>query len=413
MKSRDGARTLKHLAFFEQLASVPEESPPARLATAGLLTLRMLDHWVLAGASIVEPESVSVRSVRRAIMALPTNEPVREALLTTVNTMQTLRHVDVVPVLPRMFAYAKLLERHHGAMDMAADAYESVIRLADVEADAELVMDSYQRLAFCRRKSGALDESVQSCTMLARLAGRRKDRARALQARMGLGQVAMMRGDLAAADSQFEAIAAEARQRDLTREYAMALHNRSVVASRNHDPVSASVLAHSALKLTTDPVERDRVLGDLGAFLIDAGDYSAALDAFRILEVTASSEEPRVSARVNTLIVGARTADRALFDSARADLKDAVLPVEARVAMLVETAAGLRQFGDVVAADAALSEAVAITSAHGLAPELAVEPMIAQKSAAREWRNRGTLRAQSPVVEVATELRAMALALAA
>ena len=73
-------QSLKHLPFFEVLAGAPQGSPEAKLATAGLLTLRMIDHWVLSGAAIVEPESVSVRSVRQAIMALPPNEPVREAL---------------------------------------------------------------------------------------------------------------------------------------------------------------------------------------------------------------------------------------------------------------------------------------------------------------------------------------------
>ena len=106
--------TLKHLPFFEALAVAPEGSPDAKFATAGLLTLRMLDHWVLAGASIVEPESVSVRSVRRAIMDLPPAEPIREALLGLVNAMQMLRVVDVTPVLPRLFSYGQLLERHHG-----------------------------------------------------------------------------------------------------------------------------------------------------------------------------------------------------------------------------------------------------------------------------------------------------------
>src|SRR6185369_13512838 len=142
------AQTLKHLPFFEVLAAAPEDSPEALRATAGLLSLRMLDHWVLAGPAIVEPESVSVRSVRKAIMALPASEPAREALLTTVNTMQMLRQVDLVPVLPRVYAYAQLLERHYGSMALAADAYSSVVRLADADFDAELVMDSYANMAF-------------------------------------------------------------------------------------------------------------------------------------------------------------------------------------------------------------------------------------------------------------------------
>ena len=407
-----GAQTLKHLPFFEVLAHAPEESLDARMATAGLLSLRMLDHWVLAGPSIVEPESVSVRSVRGAIMAIPADEPVREALLTTVNTMQMLRHVDLVPVLPRVFAYAQLLERHYGWIALAGDAYESVIRLADVDFDADLVMDSYQRLAFCQRKAGALGEAVASSTALARIAGRRKDRARVLRAKIGLGQVAMMRGDFADADAQFATIATEAENHDLTREFAMATHNRAVVAARTHDPIRASVFAHRALKLTVDPVERDRVLSDLGAFLIDAGQFDAALDAFRILEITASSDEPRAAARVNILIVATRTGNRALFESARVDLAGAALSVEARIAMLVEMAAGLRLFGDPDAASNAIREATALTQAHALAGEIAVEPMIVPTIRSPQIA-RGIPSTMDPAVEIATELRAMAQELAA
>lgn len=402
--------TLKHLPFFEALSVAPEGSADAKFATAGLLTLRILDHWVLAGAAIVEPESVSVRSVRRAIMDLPATEPVREALLGLVNAMQMLRDVDVTPVLPRLFSYGQLLERHHGRLMMASDAYESVIRLATDDFDADLVMESYARLAFCLRKAGALDEALAASQSLVRVATRRRAPVHALRGRMGVGQVAMMRGDLADADAQFEAIAADAEARGFTRERAMALHNRAVVASREGKPLHASVLAHRALKITTDPVERDRVLGDLAAFLITSEHYDAALDALRILEVTAASEEPRLTALVNTVILAARTVNRPLFDATRARLEGATLPVEAQVGLLVESAAALRAFGDGDRADSAIAEARRLTAEHGLAASSAVEPVTHVVSASEK---RGTLNAQDPALDVVADLRAMAAALAA
>lgn len=402
--------TLKHLPFFEALSVAPEGSADAKFATAGLLTLRILDHWVLAGAAIVEPESVSVRSVRRAIMDLPATEPVREALLGLVNAMQMLRDANVTPVLPRLLSYGQLLERHHGRLMMASDAYESVIRLATDDFDADLVMESYARLAFCLRKAGALDDALAASQSLVRVATRRRAPVHALRGRMGVGQVAMMRGDLADADAQFEAIATDAEARGFTRERAMALHNRAVVASRDGKPLHASVLAHRALKLTTDPVERDRVLSELAAFLVEGEQYDAALDALRILEVTAASEEPRVAALVNTTILAARTANRSLFDASRARLDGMPLPVEARVALLVESAAALRAFGESDRADFAVAEAQQLTAQHGLAESAAIEP------AARVGQSnekRGTLNAQDPALDVATDLRAMVAALAA
>ncbi|MDQ8164749.1 MAG: hypothetical protein P3A28_03195 [Gemmatimonadota bacterium] len=403
-------QSLKHLPFFEVLAATPEGSPEAKLATAGLLSLRMIDHWVLAGPAIVEPESVSVRSVRQAIMALSPREAVREALLTIVNTMQMLRHVDLVPVLPRVFAYAQLLETHHGALALAADAYETVIRLADPEYDADLVMDSYQRLAFCQRKLGHLDAATESAGVLVKVASRRKDRARALRGKIGLAHVAMVRGDLASADSQFVAVAVEAQKHGLTREWAAATHDRAVVASRSGNVTNAVVLAHQALKQTTDPVDRDRVLGDLAAFLVKLEQYDAALDALRILEVTAVSDEPRQAAKVNIMAAAARSGNRALFESARRALNGIALNAEFSVNFKIETARGLSAFGDRQAALEVLTQAA--TQAATLEFRPAVEEIQALRAVITATPAPSPIRKvtdrNAPTFEVATDLRRMA-----
>lgn len=412
MIGRNGTKpqTLKHLAFFEVLASAPEGSAEAKLATAGLLSLRMIDHWVLVGPAIVEPESVSVRSVRQAIMALPANEPVREALLTIVNTMQMLRHVDLVPVLPRMFAYAQLLERHHGAMTLASDGYQSVIRLADLGPDADLVMDAYQRTAFCERKLGKLDDALESSRAMAKLATRRKDRARTLRAKMGIAQVAMMRDEFAAADSQFVAIAKEAQHHELLREFAMATHNRAVVAARAGNSTDAILLAHEALQNTSDPIERDRVLSDLAAFLLWSGRIDAALDALRILEVTASSEEPRISARGNIVIAAARSGNRELFDRARSNLSQAEMPAEARLNLLLETARGLFAFGQAEEAEQQLREAEQVagrSERDSIASKLA-EIRAQPRGVSHAANEVNSPRADDPASGVVATLRGMA-----
>ncbi len=403
-------QTLKHLPFFEVLAQAPQDSGEAKLATAGLLTLRMVDHWVLAGAAIVEPESVSVRSVRSALMALPPEEPVREALLMVVNTMQMLRNVDLVPVLPRVYAYGQILERHHGAMALAADVYETVIRLADLEFDTELVLDSYTRLAFCQRKAGALDDAEATSRTLVKLAERRKDRVHAIWGKMGIAQVAMLRGEYGAADTQLEAIAQEAQRHDLTPQLAAALHNQSVVASRTQNPWRASVLANRALRLTTDLAERDRILGDLGAYLVAAGDYSAALDAFRILQVTASQEEPRLAATGNIAITAARMGNRELFDAAIRDIAIDRLPHDAQVAFLVEVAAGYRRFGESALADFSLDDAKRRAARYGLSPDVADEAR-AQPVTHAKTQERAPDVSSDAALEVSTTLRELATAL--
>jgi tetratricopeptide (TPR) repeat protein len=321
-----------------------------------------------------------------------------------------LRNVDLVPVLPRVYAYGQLLERHHGAMALAADVYETVIRLADMEFDAELVQDSYYRLAFCQRKLGALDEAEESSRALLKVAERRKDRARVLRAKMGLGQVAMLRGDYAGADAQLQAVIEDAQRRELTAELAAALHNQSVVASYAKNPRRASILANRALKLTTDLAERDRILGDLGAYLIAAGDYSAALDAFRILQLTASREEPRLAASGNIAIAAARMGNRAFFDAALRDVRLDRLPRDAQVAFMVEVAAGYRRFGESAIADRWLDEAKRTASRYGLSPDIADEAR-AQPVTVGDKQEQASDASPDAVLEVATTLRELATAL--
>ena len=112
---------IRHLPFFEVIGNDASDSSRVRVAMAGLLTLRLIDHWAHAGTIMVEPESVSVHSVRNAIADLPPNHPQRMVLFGLVNTMQTSRYVEFGRVVPRLRVYASLLAYDDWAARMAAD----------------------------------------------------------------------------------------------------------------------------------------------------------------------------------------------------------------------------------------------------------------------------------------------------
>src|ERR1019366_1543394 len=286
-RSRSMAPRLKHLAFFEKLVDVAEETPMHRAAIAGLLTLRLIDHWVLAGAVMVEPESASVRAVRQAIMAIAPNDPQREVLLGVVNTMQTLREVDIQPVLPRMFAYAGMLEKR-GMLELAADAYESVIRHGNGEYDGDVVIDSHMRLGFCRRLLGLLSEAEDAYAQAGKIAKRRQEPARVLHARIGVAKVSMERGNLPDADLMLGEIAKECARSGFEKIQAMALHDQATVAIKRGDHVRAVCLAYESLERTSGSSERERVLNDIATSFGMMGRFSEARTAFLIQEVTAT-----------------------------------------------------------------------------------------------------------------------------
>ena len=410
---RNSQPTLKHLAFFEVLAGCAEDSAAALSATAGLLSLRLIDHWILAGAPIVQPESLSVRSVRNAIMAMPPHEPLRDLLLGIVNTMQTLREVDMQPVLPRLAAYASLLEQR-SRFDLAADVYETVIRLGEEKFDGDVVVDAYLRLGFCYRTLSAFDAAERAFVEGGRIAKRRKEVARELRSRIGLANVTTFRGNLPRAEELFVEISADCVRTEQQAELASALHGRAFVAMRRGAVCNATCLAYEALQITQSPTERERILADLSAMLILEERYEAAYDALMIIDVTAISDSIRLGAKVNLTALAARKGDRELFDRARADVPTRDLIPELEVNFLIESARGLRTFGVVRESDVLLLKAREVATAHNLSRSIfEIEEMMTSAVAVSAKRNSGRPEeAETSTVHVERGLRELALALA-
>jgi tetratricopeptide (TPR) repeat protein len=413
-RSRTTTLGLKHLAFFEAVGEAEENSPAARSATAGLLMLRLIDHWVLAGPVMVEPESVSVRSVRIAIMQLDAKDPSREVLLGLINAMQTVREVDVQPVLPRLFAYAGCLERRV-ELSLAVDVYSTIARLAEEDFDGDLLVDSFLRLGYCQRLLGSLSESETSYVTAGRIAARQKDLARALRSRIGAAIVMMARGNLPKAEELLAQIALESERVDCIAEAANALHVRSVVAQRRGEFDRAVGIAYEAFTLTPAPNERDLILGDIGACLISMGRFDAARDALMVLDATAASEIVRLNARVNLVALAARAGNDDLFRSSRARLEGVTLHAEAQVNLLIESARGLRRFGEPGTATALLEQARELAVQHGLNRSIfEAEEMLAQPAIADAQATSGGIREEhsDAAANVERELRKMALAVA-
>ena len=355
---------LKHLPFFEAVGEAEENSPKAYSATAGLLMLRLIDHWVLAGPVMVEPESVSVRSVRGAIMQLESNDPSREVLLGLVNAMQTVREVDIPPMLPRLFAYAGCLEKRT-ELKLASDVYTTIARLAEEEYDADLLIDSFLRLGYCQRNLGVLGDAEASYMMAGKIAKRQKQTARMLRSQVGIAFVVMTRGNLPRAEELLADVLADIERTHCAEVAYTALHARSVVAHRRGDLGRAVCLAYEALQHTELPNERDGILGDIGAYFISMERFDAARDALMILEATSATESVRINARVNMMVLGARSGDRELFANCRARLENVTLRTETQVNYLIESARGLRKFGEPEIASQILATAREFAVDHG------------------------------------------------
>ncbi len=410
--ARAHAPTLKHLAFFEALAELREESAEACAATAGLLPLRLIDHWILGGSALVEPESVSVRSVRKALMSMESIDPVREILLGLVNTMQTLRDVDMTPILPRVFAYGTLLERR-AEFPLAADVYRTIARLASEQYDGDLLLDTYMRLGHCQRVLSLWDAADSTFVEAGRLAARRREPAKAMISRIGLADVAYYRGNVPKAEELFSAIISDCQAAGFTAERARALHSSAAVESVRGRHDRAVCQAFDALQLTTSEIRRERILADLGAFLIRMERFDAARDALLVLEAVAATQEVRLHARVNLLVLAARIGDRNLFFGSRAALANVELPPSVYVNVMIESARGLRRFGAPEQASELLIEAQQFAEENELNGSIfEIEAMMNEdKTLVEATRDKIPASAPDPVAHVASGLRLMAAAL--
>jgi len=410
-RSRTATLGLKHLAFFEAVGEAEANSSKANAATAGLLMLRLIDHWILAGPVMVEPESVSVRSVRNAIMQLESTDPSREILLGLINAMQTVREVDIQPVLPRLFAYAGCLERR-AELTLAADVYGTIARLGEEDFDGDLVIDSFLKLGYCQRTMGTLNESESSYLLAGKIAKRQRDPARALHAQIGVASVVMARGNLPMADELLARIASESDEAACPEVASMALHERSVVAQRRGDLDRAVCLAYGALQRTALPIRRDRILGDIGGYFIVMRRFEAARDALMILEATTTTEMVRINACGNMVALAARSGDRELFESGRARMEGATLAPEALVNYLIESARGYRLFGEPERARTLLQDAIDLAREHGFNRSIfEAEAMLAERDALVEATSGGVrLEPSEAAADVEQELHAMALA---
>ena len=412
-RSRTTTLGLKHLAFFEAVGEAKENSPKAQSATAGLLMLRLIDHWVLAGPVMVEPESVSVKSVRGAIMQLESTDPTREVLLGLVNTMQTVREVDIQPVLPRLFAYAGCLEKRV-ELTLASDVYETIARLAEEEYDGDLLIDSFLRLGYCKRMSGELGDAEASYATAGKIAKRQKDTARALRSQIGSATVVMMRGNLPKAEELLAQVAMDSERAECVEVLSNALHVRSVVAHRRGNFDSAVCLAYQALQSTALANDRDRILGDIAATFIVMQRFAAARDALMILDATAATEMVRLNARVNMVALAARADDRELFENSLARLDGVPLPPESQVNYLIESARGFRLFGEPERAKRLLEDAHALAVEHGFNRSIfEAEEMLAERAVEVNTQSGGIRFEHSEATAgVEQELRKMALAVA-
>ena len=322
----------RHLPFFAELAGLEDGDPAWRSVSAGLVVLRLVDAWIAEGAAAVAADGWGVRSVAAAIEEMPAGLPARALLYGVIDAVKVSSPGEMHTIAPRLMAYARALDLD-AKWALAADVYETVIAHVHPVEESDVAITAHLRLGACQRFLGALPEALRTFETASALATDVSDIVGILKAQIGMAKIALARGNMPGAERILdETIARAAQSDDLVEVRAVALQDRADVAFHRARYDLAVELAYRSRELTTDSINRDRLLADIAASFYMLGVHTAAKDAYQILEATAQEQYIRWLASINLMEIAARDGSMPLFERYRRILAATKLPpaLEAR-----------------------------------------------------------------------------------
>jgi tetratricopeptide (TPR) repeat protein len=355
---------LRHLPFFEEIASHDEAHPEWRAASAGLVVLRLVDAWLEEGPELTSDDAWTIRGVRNAIGEVAETTPIRSLLGRVVDALQT-RKPDIHVVVTPLMAYAQALE-YDAKWVLAADVYHSVLAHLHPVEDGDASVAAHLRLGQCYRYLHRIDDAVAAFTSASEIATAVGDIVGVLRARTGEARIAILKGNWPRAEQLLDETIARAVGSDLSDVRSRALHDRSEVARKRGEYEFAIRLAYDALAHSESPTEKDRILADIAVAFLDLGVLSAARDAYLVLFATAQEQYLRWAAALNLLEISSLSGEEIFFEQYRRHLNGANLPPLFATAYALNTGLGYHRFGNIEHARAHLQRAMALAEEHGI-----------------------------------------------
>jgi tetratricopeptide (TPR) repeat protein len=359
----DSENKLRHLPFFEEIASLAEEDPAARSATAGLLVLRLFDSWIEDGVFVVSEQDFGARNIVSAIEEMDAGSPIRSILLRIVSALQA-KNADIHGVLTPLMAYAQSLE-YEAKWHLAGDVYQTVLAHLHPVEDSDASVAAHLRLGQCHRHLSQIQPASESFQSAAAIAAQSGDLVGVLRARIGEAHVAILRGNIPSAEHILDDTIRQASGPELQDVRSRALHDRATVAHMRHQYEYAIQLAYDALAISQSSAERDRILGDIAVSFLELGVYSAAQDAYLVLSATAQEQYIRWGATLNLLEISFRTGAETHFHLYRRHLASYALPPLMATAFELATGSGYRRFDEQNKARHHLQRALRMATEHG------------------------------------------------
>lgn len=399
--------TLKHLAFFEELAQLEESDTTWRAITAGLVVLRLVDAWVEEGPRVVTADAWGLRAVRSAIEEVTERSPVRAILNSIVDALEASPVSNLQSVAPRLMAYGQALE-YDASMTLAADVYRTIIAYTHPIDDADVAILAHLRMGSCLRAADDIHGAAGAYETAGRVANAVGDIMGVLRARIGDAQIAVRRGNLPKAEEILDETIARAAAPELREVRSRALHDRSTVAHHRGQFDLAVQLAYDALGCSVSARERDRILGDIAGSFAELGVLTAARDAYLVLAATAQEQYVRWASALNLMDIAAREMAQPAFERYRRELECASLPPHMQANFELMAGQGYSRFGDSEEARNYLERARSLAETHGYGQLLfEAEKELAELQRAKRFAPEVSAAVPSDLIDVASRLRRM------
>src|SRR5215207_2301863 len=142
---------LRHLAYYDFLASLDENTPAWTSAIAGLGVLSLIDA-AREDRSIIDADWTGVRAVADQIEAIREGDPIRRTLLRLLDDLRG-EGPNWSRVNHGLFAYGRALDID-GRWSLAVDVFDTVAEIARADREPQLAIDATSALGGSARRSG-------------------------------------------------------------------------------------------------------------------------------------------------------------------------------------------------------------------------------------------------------------------
>ena len=386
-----------------------EES--ARLALGAYVVCRLIGSMFTRDGSSESEEAFAwqLDAVRRHLLSLPPDSPETSHLNGIAQEVSTRQHVAGLRL--GLTAYAYFLE-HEGRLEEALD----VLGLASRTHGEDIPPADFASTAlFAARLNRLLARwpVANTCYHAAeKAADCTDDRAIQLRAKLGRGAVLRGMGNLPLAMAVGEEVAQAASQASLPEIQALAYTDMGAVFSSEGKRAESVQANYRAFLLTEDPLQRMRILGDIGIGLAELGVCDSARTAFEIVIASKTSFLVRTNAMLELMELESSVGNRMAFERRRAEAEQFCerMPPSMLADFHFKVGVGLARFGQNSRARAVLNVGLQVSETHQLnAWYFRFDKVLAQKATGESRepeRATNTDWSKSPALkEVAVGLR--------